>query len=136
MTAPLDVDPEMVDYILSQGYTMPLLGVIVTNTGRMPASIGSHSAKLDSGFGFTRLGADINPPRDHRLEPYSSATWWIDLEPVEQMVNLAAKDPRYNHPQHVRMVVTPGTGKAITTKESIVIVPIWAAGARDRGGPG
>lgn len=109
----------------SQGYTERLLGVEVTNVGRFPISVENAIAQAEpSGVSFHRPGWHINPEQNHRLEPFSSASWWVDMPSIAAMVQAGAgTKPEWNQTQQVRMVVRASGGKSAKTKESLAVSP-------------
>ena len=108
----------------SQGLTTLLIGVEITNVGRLPASVHSAAAKTEFGVSVEELSLAVNPQSGVRLEPHSSVTWWVQWQSVQTAASVwALSHPEWNRAQKVRMVVRPAVGKHIETKESIPLRP-------------
>ncbi|SRR6266851_5042921 len=124
VSAPVDA-PDPAQMMTRQGREgTPLLGVSVKNVGRMPTTIESASAKTNTGVEFSQPRWHINPEQNYRLEPHSSATWWVPMEAVARVVAAtAAMKPEWNHPQDLRMAVSLASGRTITTRQHLTIEP-------------
>lgn len=106
-----------------QGLTEQLIGVEVQNVGRLPISIDGAQAKFESGMLFGET-LTINPVVGMRLEPHSSESWWVRWDALVAVATAsAAANPKWNHPQKIRMVVSPAAGKKKETKEHVLIRP-------------
>jgi hypothetical protein len=69
-----------------------------------------RTAYIENGVGFSPT--DTDPPLPFRLEPGSSATWWVDAAAVSAGVVASKLKPG----SKVHMEVALGTGKTIKTK--------------------
>jgi hypothetical protein len=115
-----------------QGYRTRLLAAVVENRGRHAISIEGVSSVAEDGTGFQQLGAHYNPERPYRLEPFSSATWYVPLDLIEAGVETSSiTNPAKwgGKPQKVRLVVSPTVGDAIKTKDHLLVRPSSGKGS-------
>ncbi len=119
VTAPLG--GEVPTTLQSQGSVVPYLAVDVQNVGRFPVGVRSVTATMERGFGYSEPGNALNPPRDHRIQPFAVSTWYLPMQPIQAMVDASAATlPGMNHAQEVRVCVEPEFGKPLVTKKSFV----------------
>jgi hypothetical protein len=122
VSSPVNVEADA--QMAAQGLNEKLLGVEVKNVGRLPISIDSAVARAENGASFSNPGLPLNPEQGFRLEPSSSASWWVSWNAVRAMISAtAAVKPEWNRPQKVWMVVRPAAGKDVKTKQHLIVSP-------------
>jgi len=104
--------------LAAQGLTEEVIGIEVRNVGRLAASIDTVHAALAGGTKTTMLQSISGPPLPHRLEPQSSAAWYLPAAPVRAAVGAQAEVLRRANPCKVWMEVTVA-GKIVRTRQSI-----------------
>ena len=126
LTAPVGGDwPKMLRQFAQQGYGNSCLAAEVANVGRLGVDIVRCTAVFSNGMAFDPVAHPASPPRDTRLDHGQTKTWFVDLAPLQAAVDAAAAVglKRSAGPQEIRMRVELGTGKSVTTKESVSIKP-------------
>jgi hypothetical protein len=98
----------------SQGFDEALLGVEVSNVGRMPTDVTDFGAKFTRGFGFSLPGYPANPSLPHRMEPHSQARWYI---PLAHILATAAAVSREGVGSVEVWMEVQFPGRTVTTKE-------------------
>jgi hypothetical protein len=107
--------------IRSQGHDGPeVLGIAVTNSGRVPVTVTKYGAKLTgTGLEFSPLADQLGPALPCRLEPGTTELWLVEMDTVRrfvhagQVVKQGARD--------VTMFAELGTGKVAMTRSAIRI---------------
>ncbi|WP_420366969.1 hypothetical protein [Curtobacterium sp. L1-20] len=108
----------------AQGWNGPdVLGIEVTNTGRARIQV--------TGFGIRQgnKGMSVNYPSGNAIspalpawiEPGSSVTWYGELADGTALIYATAQNPAASGPRELRMSVSLGTGKSVTTPQCVRI---------------
>lgn len=110
-------------HMRDQGWDGPeLLGIEVTNHGRIRLQI-TRFAVVHPTSG-TVLGIlapnEFSAPLPHFIDPGTTAAWYGDLDTARQVVT-AMNAAESTSGRDVKMRVTLGTGKELTTKRSVKI---------------
>jgi hypothetical protein len=80
VTIPGTADPEHLKMVRAQGFTDPVLGVEVNNSGRSPTNIVSVSIVYPNGAAFTLTTVD--PPLPFKLDAESEKTWYFSADEI------------------------------------------------------
>lgn len=103
----------------AQGMRTKLIGVRVTNRGRMAITVDQVMAQAESGVAFGSPGQAYNPQPKFRLEPHSSETWWVDLAGAVAAIRAYAtvkKPELQGRSQKCWIRVTTGSGDRKTRR--------------------
>ena len=123
------------------GYT-PCLAIEARNVGRLGVDIIRCKALFSNGVGYDP-GHPANPPSDYRLEHGQTKSWFVDIAPIQSVVDTAPqhyrKDPKavlrrvlfdgFTPPdipdgaQRIKLSLELGTGKIKKTRERFFLVP-------------
>lgn len=114
--------PVNLQAVRAEGFTdMEVLGVTVTNVGRVPVTVSKYSvAVVGSGLSYTPLGSQIGPELPLRIEAGESETWYADMQDVRALVESAASINKAGR-RRVRMTVELGTGDVKRTRRRLFV---------------
>jgi hypothetical protein len=107
--------------LASQGFVHELLGVQVRNVGRMPVDVEKVEAVLPKGIRFSHPQGHLGPSLPHRVQPHSSQTWFLDMQPIRKAVYANAQTFGLPATQPVYVAVGLGTGKTAETNQRILV---------------
>jgi hypothetical protein len=100
------------------GLNQQLLGIEVTNVGRLRVRVSKYSAELwRGGLSFSPIGEAIGKDLPHWLEPGDSETWYAEMEDAVRLVDSMRSLGK--PARGVQMTVTLGTGKKVTTRRHL-----------------
>jgi hypothetical protein len=102
----------------AQGFMEEVLGVQVRNAGRLATTIDRIEICLANGVKLAQLSALMGPSLPHRLEPQSSALWFIPADPARGAVAASAQALKRADPCKVWMEVEV-VGKLVRTRQSM-----------------
>ncbi|SRR6266567_2577895 len=104
--------------LAAQGFTEEVIGVQVRNEGRLATTIDKVEASLANGLKVNLFGALPGPSLPHRLEPQSSAVWFMPAAPVRAAVAASAQVLKRADPCQVWMEVEV-VGRVVKTRQSM-----------------
>jgi hypothetical protein len=107
--------------LVAQGYTEPVLGVVVRNRGRLPVSVTAWQLSFDNGMAYVDVTSALNrnKPVPYRLEVGDEVTWLCPLVPVEAAAHASRKTlGRSAGAVHGRVILGTG-GKPVMSKQSL-----------------
>lgn len=112
--------PRDLRQLIQQGFDeLEVLGVEVTNVGRVPVTVQSYSAgTTGSVFSFNPVGKHMGPVLPFRIQPGESETWYVDMADVRALVKTVSS-VNEEAPRPIAMSVKLGTGQAKTTSTAI-----------------
>lgn len=105
------------------GYNTPCLAIEASNVGRLAVDVVRCKAILSNGTTFEPFDYPVNPPTNYRLEHGQMKTWFIELSPLQTIVDVAALGNSPKHSQKVRLSLQLGTGKTVTTEQGVTLSP-------------
>jgi hypothetical protein len=104
--------------LAEQGLTEEVVGVEVHNVGRLAASVDRVEAALAGGMKLQMLLDVTGPSLPHRLEPQSSAAWFVPAAPIRRAVAVSAQVLKRPDPCEMWMEVEV-VGKLVRTRQSM-----------------
>jgi hypothetical protein len=104
--------------LIAQGFTDEVLGVEVRNLGRLAATVDRVQVAIAGGIKLQTLLDVKGPSLPHRLEPQSSASWFVPAAPARRAVAVSAQVLKRADPCKVWMEVDV-VGKAVRTRQSV-----------------
>jgi hypothetical protein len=111
--------PDQLETTLQQHGGLPVIGVEVRSTGRMPVTVRSWGLRAPSGVVVNPISDQVGPSLKHTIDPYDSATW---LTPFSNALAVASAErvlsPTLEVVQLVG-VVELADGRVIVTGETI-----------------
>jgi hypothetical protein len=78
-----------------QGFTKPLVGIHVVNSGRASTVVEHYRCRLSNGFALAEMQLEVNPSLRYVLEPHRSETWWL---PATAITGLAKASRNVGQP--------------------------------------
>jgi len=106
--------------LAEQGLTEEVVGVEVHNVGRLAASVDKVEVALAGGLKLQMLLDVTGPALPHRLEPQSSASWFVPAAPIRRTVHASAQVLQRADPCEIWMEVEV-VGKVVRTRQSMRI---------------
>lgn len=97
--------------MVEQGYTRPLIGVIVRNTGALPLVVNSWSVTYGDGMSFRPVGDLEGPGLPHQLLGGGSQDWWVPAQSIAGLVDAADSIGMGGGALRVRVECGDGTAK-------------------------
>jgi len=117
LTRPESMTPDTLQRLAAEGYTRPVIGVLVRNVGRMPVTVSGWSLNFSvPGAAYRPLGAAFGPPMPHRLEAGASEAWVADERIVQATANTLVKAT--TEPISIRGKIELGDGRSYESRES------------------
>jgi hypothetical protein len=105
--------------LAEQGFTRPVIGITVTNTGRLPVRVQRWTIQCaKNGTSFAPVGQSLGPPLPYVLEAGAQETWVVDLQAAKALSS-AATVITNKAPEPVVGTVQLGSGQSLKTKESL-----------------
>jgi hypothetical protein len=101
--------------IAEQGFVAPIAAVQVHNRGRLPVYINKWGLR-SKGLEFVPMADSVGPDLPFKLEPGQEATWAM---PLESMLALMKSRDVFGGAGAVQGFVVLGTGKKVTTSETV-----------------
>jgi hypothetical protein len=112
MSGPPESLSQGMGLLARQGYANEMIGARVRNRGRMAMSVESFEVVFSNKIALSHPGNGLGPDFPYRLEPQSSASWFLALDPVRHAVATSASTLGTPNPDRVRVRVGLGNGKA------------------------
>lgn len=72
--------------LAQQGFTQEVLGIEVTNTGRLAIQVAGVKAALSNGVKVSSLAGSLGPALPYRLEPQHTESWFLPAPPIRGAV--------------------------------------------------
>lgn len=107
--------------LAAQGFTQEVIGVEARNVGRLAIQITGVEVVLANGVRVSQLQGTLGPDLPYRLDAQSAATWFLPAAPVRAAVKASASIGKGTDPCNCWMEVGLGSGKAVRTKERILL---------------
>jgi hypothetical protein len=102
-----------------QGFTQPVVGVTVTNSGRLPVRVQRWALQCGRpGMSYVPLGESIGPSLPYVLEAGAQETWVVDLQVATRLSSLTAATTA-KAPEPVTATVELAAGESLKTKQSL-----------------
>lgn len=96
--------PDWAEHQARQGYTRPVVGVLVRNRGRLPVTVTEWTLVGSHELNFRPIGLSIGPELPYRLDLGASELWVTDLGSVLGLGSFRGR-------------VSLGDGRTYTTRE-------------------
>jgi hypothetical protein len=106
VTTPGPVTPGQIKMLQNQGFTVPVLGVEVKNSGRSPTNIVNVALLFGNGASYSETVFD--PPLPFRLDAESEQTWYFDRGQIETYAKGMGQIFTPGNPLNVRGSATIG----------------------------
>jgi hypothetical protein len=106
--------------LAAEGFTAEVIGVEVRNVGRLAATVDRVEASLANGLKVNLFSELLGPSLPHRLEPQSSASWFMPAAPIRRTVAVSAHVLKRADPCKVWIEVEI-VGKHVRTRQSMLL---------------
>jgi hypothetical protein len=101
-----------------QGLGDEVIGVKVRNVGRLAASVDSIEVAMAGGMRMQMPSEVMGQSLPHRLEPQSSASWFVPAEPIQRVIRANAQVLKRSDPCEVWIEVEV-VGKTVRTRQAM-----------------